>query len=158
MYKLSGKSYWWYCELQESVTCYSLSVWCSRAICDGGVRTKICIPMCSCVDWFISVLRHKKENWKCSSMCECVCPCASYLFKMRNVRLPPVKLKLLVNVVLQALTHAALLVRRIGFQAEQAVTLLETWSEGERREKRERETERWRGGEKEGWREKTAGN
>lgn len=40
----------------------------------------------------------------------CVWYCVPYLLKMRNVRLPPVKLKLLVNVVLQALTHAALLV------------------------------------------------
>lgn len=36
---------------------------------------------------------------------------AAYLFKMRKGRLPPVKLELLVNVVLQTLTHAALLVR-----------------------------------------------
>lgn len=39
-----------------------------------------------------------------------VCVHVPYLFKMRNERLPPVKLELLVNVVLQALTHAALLV------------------------------------------------
>lgn len=62
--------------------------------------------------------------------CECVR--GAYLVKMWNSRLPPVKLELLVNVVLQALTHTALLVCWIGFQAEQAVTLLETEWEKER--------------------------
>lgn len=78
----------------------------------------------------------------------CACVCVPYLVKMWNSRLPPVKLELLVNVVLQALTHAALLVCWIGFQAEQAVTLLET----ERQKEKEREREA-RGVEK-----RTAGN
>lgn len=57
-------------------------------------------------------------------MCVCVC---LYLFEMWNVGLPPVNLKLLVDVVLQALTHAPLLVGRVGFQTEEAVALLEAW-------------------------------
>ena len=48
----------------------------------------------------------------------------TYLLKVRGHGLPSLELDLLVDVFLQALTHAALLVHRVGFQAEQAVTLL----------------------------------
>lgn len=94
----------------------------------GAAWANICIPMCSSISWFI--FGNCKRSWMCKRVR------ASYLFKMRNGGLPPAKLELLVNVVLQALTHAALLVRWIGFQAEQAVTLLETDGGRERRKKK----------------------
>lgn len=96
------------------------------------IWTNICIPMCSCVCCFSVGLGME--------MGLDVRVGESYLFEMRNGSLPPVKLELLVNVVLQALTHAALLVCRIGFQAEQAVTLLQKKTERERGEQKKR---RW---------------
>lgn len=87
--------------------------------------------MCSCAGCFSVGLTMKMD--------QDVRVRESYLFEMRDSSLPPVKLELLVNVVLQALTHAALLVCRIGFQAEQAVTLLQTkQSEREESKKKKR--------------------
>ena len=73
--------------------------------------------------------------------------CVSYLDFRRVEGGSP--LELLVNRVLQTLTHTPLLVSRVGFQTEQAVTLLQRERERERESARERESERERERERE---------
>lgn len=78
-------------------------MWCSRGICGGGMHKYMHSHV------FMCLLIHLRPCVKLEMLLDMRVH-VSYLFKMWNGRLPPVKLELLVYVVLQALTHAALLV------------------------------------------------
>lgn len=82
-------------------------VWCSHGICDVGMYKYMhChVSVCSLIRLWP---QQKKGNSPAVDVCVCVR--VPYLVKKWNDRLPPVKLELLVNVVLQALTHTTLLV------------------------------------------------
>lgn len=72
-------------------------------ICDGGMHKYMHSHV------FMCLVIHVWPQMK-SEMLLDVCVHVPYLFKMLNGGLPPVNLELLVNVVLQALTHTTLLV------------------------------------------------
>ena len=78
-------------------------VWCSEGISDGGMHIYTHFHV------FICLVIYLCPQIKLEMFLD-VCVHVAYLIKMLKGSLPPVKLELLVNVVLQALTHTALLV------------------------------------------------